>query len=153
MIRKGFKTIAIFNKDYVISLWIFRVISIICLLAVLAIWYQDSFSGNNHFSSYCEPQYKEGCYNIFYNNIAYCGKEIDANNSLCTIEHMSPGQFLGEAKPWYLLYLWQGVIAIYLIGLLVNSLIWGFRNQEANIEVKPSQNNQDKNKPLGGELG
>jgi magnesium-transporting ATPase (P-type) len=126
---KSFKEYQIFGREYKVNLWMFRLLSLLIVLFILFIFYQDSWTGQTHGYSVCEntSKNKDGCFNVFYGSVQCRDGVVNSSSPLCTTEHMYQGQILGEPRPWYVQDVWLIVLGTTLFTLLLNTLIFNFR--------------------------
>lgn len=148
---------------------------LITVALILNIFIADNFSGQMHGYSYCPENAMGGkCYNDFYqSNI--CGQDrtvfwfftqkgLDNSSALCTTEIMLAGESLGDPEPFLVSYVWYIVVALLVIGIVSNHLLFnvGYRknvsvqaeNSATKVggEIKPVINKNNESGGIGGAL-
>lgn len=125
---KSFKEYTLNDRKYIVNVWIFRVVIALCILLLLFIFYMDSWSGQYHGTSVCPntsaSRESNGCFNAFFNSTQCNNGLLNASSPLCIIEHMSPGDVLGDVQPWYMANVWFIILGLTLFGLLLNTLLF-----------------------------
>lgn len=115
-----FKYIKFGSKYYKSDKVIFGTAILLVLVLVSIILYQDNFNGSNKYYSYCPTTEKDGCFNLFYNS-SYCK---DSLNPVCSVEHMFPGQELGEKPSWLTTNFLSIGFLILISAFIINTLIY-----------------------------
>jgi hypothetical protein len=108
-----------FNRILILSA------SIILLSLLIFVLVKDNFKGNTHYYSYCPITETRGCFNAFYkSNMCLYGGELPSDSLFCTVEHLSPGQHIGEKPPWYITYFNSIGFSLLFITLLINNFMY-----------------------------
>lgn len=150
------KTISLFGKDYVINLWISRLLILILLSLSVYMLYLNDFSFKARAYSYCPNDSSIGCVNIFYNssicnnagyssNLSLCDKGyIFKDCPICSTNIMYPGEFLGREPDFFTSNFWLFIIGIILVVIIINTLLFNKGFFKKNVD--------SNNKIVGGNL-
>jgi len=93
----------------------------------------NNFTGNPYYYSYCPVNSNNNtffsqCFNAYYHS-NLCGSEIKNDDPLCSQEFILAGNSLGVKPPWLVVNFFIIVLALILILVLLNHLIFnkGFK--------------------------